>query len=84
MSVSIKDIAQAAGVSPSTVSRALHDHPRISQETKTRIHELARELGYTPSYDNCTNVQVDPGETVVLFNTGTGLKYPHIPGLAVP
>jgi DNA-binding LacI/PurR family transcriptional regulator len=49
MSVSIKDIARAAGVSPSTVSRALHDHPRISQETKDRIHQLAEELGYTPS-----------------------------------
>lgn len=49
MSVSIKDIARAAGVSPSTVSRALHDHPRISQETKTRIRQLAQELGYTPS-----------------------------------
>jgi DNA-binding LacI/PurR family transcriptional regulator len=49
MSVSIKDIARAAGVSPSTVSRALHDHPRISQETKNRIRQLAQELGYTPS-----------------------------------
>jgi len=29
-SVSIVDIAKAAGVSPSTVSRALQDHPRIS------------------------------------------------------
>lgn len=49
MSVSIKDIARAAGVSPSTVSRALHDHPRISQETKDQIRQLAHELGYTPS-----------------------------------
>lgn len=49
MSVSIKDIARAAGVAPSTVSRALHDHPRISQETKNRIRQLAEELGYTPS-----------------------------------
>jgi threonine synthase len=28
--------------------------------------------------------QVESGETVVLFNTGTGLKYPRIPGLTVP
>jgi hypothetical protein len=28
--------------------------------------------------------QVESGETVVLFNTGSGLKYPRIPGLAVP
>ncbi len=49
MPVSIKDIARVAGVSPSTVSRALHNHPRISQETKARIRQLARELDYTPS-----------------------------------
>ena len=48
-SVSIKDIAQAAGVSPSTVSRALHDHPRISEQTAARIHRLAQEMRYTPS-----------------------------------
>lgn len=49
MAVSIKDIAKSAGVSPSTVSRALSDHPRISQETKTRICRLAKDMGYTPS-----------------------------------
>ncbi len=49
MSVSIKDIAKAAGVSPSTVSRALSDHPRISLETKERIRRLATEMGYSPS-----------------------------------
>ena len=49
MEVSIKDIAKAAGVSPSTVSRALSDHPRISLETKERIRGLAEEMGYTPS-----------------------------------
>lgn len=49
MPVSIKDIAKAAGVSPSTVSRALSDHPRISDETKERIRRLAQETGYTPS-----------------------------------
>jgi LacI family transcriptional regulator/LacI family repressor for deo operon, udp, cdd, tsx, nupC, and nupG len=49
MPVSIYDIAKIAGVSPSTVSRALEDHPRIGVETKKRIQELAKELGYIPS-----------------------------------
>jgi DNA-binding LacI/PurR family transcriptional regulator len=49
MPVSIKDIAKEAGVSPSTVSRALHDHPRISSETKTYIQNLAKSMGYVPS-----------------------------------
>jgi DNA-directed RNA polymerase specialized sigma54-like protein len=39
MPVSIKDIAKAADVSPSTVSRALNNHPRISSKTKAYIQE---------------------------------------------
>ncbi len=42
MPVSIYDIAKKAGVSPSTVSRALEDHPRIGSATSKRIQELAR------------------------------------------
>ncbi len=49
MSVSIYDIAKRAGVSASTVSRALEDHPRIGAATKQRINELAREMNYVPS-----------------------------------
>jgi len=49
MAVSIKDIAKVAGVAPSTVSRALSDHPRISKETKERVRRIAREMEYTPS-----------------------------------
>lgn len=49
MPVSIYDIAKLAGVSPSTVSRALEDHPRIGAETRRRIQELAREMNYVPS-----------------------------------
>jgi DNA-binding LacI/PurR family transcriptional regulator len=46
--VSIRDIAEAANVTPGTVSRALRDRPRVSQETKRRIQRLAAEMGYTP------------------------------------
>ncbi len=46
---SIKDIARIAGVSPSTVSRALADSPRISLATRERIQRIARELDYSPS-----------------------------------
>ncbi|MDY7039757.1 MAG: LacI family DNA-binding transcriptional regulator [Chloroflexota bacterium] len=49
MAVSIKDIAREAGVSHSTVSRALTDSPLVKDETKQRIHQLAREMGYSPS-----------------------------------
>jgi DNA-binding LacI/PurR family transcriptional regulator len=48
-SITIKDIARAAQVAPSTVSRALHADPRISEETTMRVLHLARNMGYTPS-----------------------------------
>lgn len=47
--ISIKDIARMAGVSHTTVSRALRDSPLISIEVRRRIQRLARELGYTPN-----------------------------------
>lgn len=46
--VSIKDIAKAADVSHSTVSRALSDSPLVSAETKAHIQQLARQMGYSP------------------------------------
>ncbi|KAB1443221.1 LacI family DNA-binding transcriptional regulator [Pseudodesulfovibrio senegalensis] len=45
----IKDIARKLGISPSTVSRALHDHPDISDETKKRVVELAAKHNYQPN-----------------------------------
>lgn len=48
MSVSIKDIARSAGVSHSTVSRALAGSPLVKEETKQRIVRIAGEMGYTP------------------------------------
>jgi len=47
--VTIKDIARELGISPSTVSRALKDHPDISPETKKAVNELAKELSYQPN-----------------------------------
>lgn len=47
--VTIKDIARELGISPSTVSRALKDHPDISLETKKAVNELAKELSYQPN-----------------------------------
>ena len=47
--VSIQDIAQAAGVSHTTVSRALKDNPLISAEVREHVQQLAREMGYIPN-----------------------------------
>jgi len=49
MNLTIKDIAKAAGVSHSTVSRALNNHPAIAEDTRNRIIELAKQMGYVPN-----------------------------------
>lgn len=46
---SIKDIARAAGVSHSTVSRALQGSNQVSAGTVARIRKIAEEAGYRPS-----------------------------------
>ncbi|MCX7813158.1 MAG: LacI family transcriptional regulator [Pseudothermotoga sp.] len=49
--VTIRDIAEEAGVSINTVSRALNNKPDVSQETKRKILEIARRLGYIRNSD---------------------------------
>jgi LacI family transcriptional regulator len=46
MSVTVKDVAKAAGVSAATVSRVINDDPRISSETKMRVHQCIKALDY--------------------------------------
>ncbi|MBS4195137.1 LacI family DNA-binding transcriptional regulator [Lederbergia citri] len=50
MSVTIKDIAKIAGVSYSTVSKALNDSPLVKPTTKNRILKVAKEMGYEPNF----------------------------------
>lgn len=45
----IKDIARVAGVSVTTVSRALNGYSDVNQKTKKRIEEVAKELNYSPN-----------------------------------
>jgi len=49
VAVTIYDVAAAAGVSPSTVSRALTKPGRISWKTAERVRQVATELGYRSS-----------------------------------
>jgi LacI family transcriptional regulator len=46
--VRLKEIAEAAGVSVMTVSKALRDKPDLSAATKARIRALAAQMGYVP------------------------------------
>lgn len=56
----IKEIAQILGISVSTVSRALHDHPSIGLTTRAKVKKLAGELNYEP---NQTAIFLQKGKT---------------------
>lgn len=49
MAPTIKDIAKAAKVSVTTVSRALNNYSDVNPETKKKILQIASELGYSPN-----------------------------------
>jgi DNA-binding LacI/PurR family transcriptional regulator len=48
--ITIKDLAKYLNVNPSTVSRALHNHPDVSERVKESVNRLAEELGYKPNF----------------------------------
>lgn len=50
MSVTIKDVAKAAGVSVATVSRVLNNSAAVSEETASAVNEVIKEMGYSPNF----------------------------------
>ena len=50
MKITIKTLAEYAGVSIGTVSRALNNDPLIAKATRERIHRLASDLNYVPNF----------------------------------
>ena len=74
--VTISDIAARAGVSKGAVSYALNGRPGVSEETRERILEIARELGWYPNRaaralsveraDACGLVLARPAKTLAL------------------
>ena len=47
--MTIKDVAEHSGVSVSTVSRVLNNHPDVSEAVRSRVLETVRELHYVPN-----------------------------------
>ena len=73
MKVTLKDIAQRAGVSVNTVSLALRDMPSVKQETRETILRIAEELGVKPCeclYLGDTDVDMKTGRAAGMETIG--------------
>src|ERR1700733_8515144 len=60
------DIAYLAGVSQSTVSRALRGSPTVNEETRKRIEEIAHRLNYSVD-KNASNLRTQLSNTIALL-----------------
>ena len=80
MTATIYDLAKAAGVSISTVSKALNDSYSISEKTKERICEIADSMGYKPNARARSFARRKNG--IILFaadlSRGVGFENPHM------
>jgi len=63
---SIADIARRAGVSDSTVSRALNNNPAINVKTREKIQSIARELNYKVN-TGARNLRLQRSHTIALI-----------------
>ncbi|WP_042197296.1 LacI family DNA-binding transcriptional regulator [Paenibacillus camerounensis] len=64
--ITIKDIARVAGVSHTTVSRALNGSPLIKKVTRDKIERIAAEMNYVPNY-NAKSLVTKRSFTIGLF-----------------
>ncbi|WP_162529910.1 LacI family DNA-binding transcriptional regulator [Nocardioides caldifontis] len=73
-------VAEAVGVSQSTVSRALRGDPRVREETRRLIAEAAERLGYRPTWATST----EPSPTRTIGVVVSDLTNPFFPSLLTP
>ncbi len=80
MGVTIKDVAKAAGVSISTVSKVLNGHYSISEKTAERVRGIMREMNYYPNA-NAQSFASGSNHTVVLLanlSPNAAFRNPHM------
>ncbi len=79
----IKDVARLAEVSPSTVSRALRDNPRISEEVRQRVRKVAKALDFHPNQMARSLVKQETRIVGVLFaeSAAASMGHPFYPAV---
>ncbi len=70
--MTIKEVAQAAGVSTQTVSRVLNDRPDVAPETYERVQKVIADTGYAP---NMLARSLTQGRSHILGVVAFGLEY---------
>ncbi len=68
--ISTRELAELAGVSQSTISRCLNDHPSISFETKERVRKLALQYGYVENKKGKKALLSEKRRTIGILVTG--------------
>ncbi len=81
MSLTSHDVARLAGLSQSTVSRALRGDPRVAPSTRERVLAAAASLGYTP---NALGRMLVEGATRTIGMVVTDISNPFYPNLIAP
>ncbi|HNX61090.1 MAG TPA: LacI family DNA-binding transcriptional regulator [Candidatus Limiplasma sp.] len=79
----IKDVARLAEVSPSTVSRALRDNPRISEPVRQRVRQVAQSLDFHPNQMARSLVKQETRIVGVLFaeSASASMGHPFYPAV---
>lgn len=77
MAYNIKDIAKIAGVSVSTVSKIINNYSEISEDTKTRVQQIIKETGYTPSNSAKTLATKSSNLIGVIFAGKLNVDFTH-------
>lgn len=77
--VTIYDVAEAAGFSPATVSKAFNSYRGINKKTYNKIMDTARRMGYTPNITARTLITKKSWLVGILFSEDvfTAIKGPH-------
>ena len=66
--VSIKDVAQHAGVAISTVSKVLNNYPNVSEATKKKVNQAVKELNFVPNSVAAALSSKQSGRVAILLN----------------